>query len=332
MKRNITPVFCHSCGYGYHKKCTGLTRDAQDIAAKDGGWTCPKCCSRREKQVPFQKEETSEVSEMELKSTRDSLRVMQWNCDGLNTKIPELKSRLLNDRIDVYLLQEVKLPLTQTYTPVIDGYGVKRFNRTATTDGGLLVYVKRDVVFEVVSAEMKEATEVYTARVKMSKNNWIQLVNVYIPPPNSTGQEIRAALEIVPTSEKTIICGDFNGHSLLWDKHYKEDDRGNLLEMWMIANDLNVLNTGEPTRINRDTGNPSTPDIAFCGKKMVAKSEWKVTEEIGKSDHSPIIITINETLSTQKAKVTRAKWKRKDVAWGEFTEVVESEFAQLGEE
>ena len=325
------PVYCDNCKGAFHYTCTGLTRDGNAVAAKHGGYTCVACINKT-KQQKFSNPTTKGVSEPTLR-TRKSLRIMQWNCDGLNTKIPELKSRLVEDNIDVCFVQEAKIPASQEYVPYIPGYGTIPFDRLAARGGGLYTFLKDDVIFEPVSGEMKDATEQITIRVKMGKNDWVNLTNVYIPPHNSTGQDvIRPALEIIPTSESSIICGDFNGHSQLWDKLVQEENRGNLIELWMIANDLEILNNGEPTHINRFTTNKSTPDITLCGAKMRGKCEWSVCEGIGKSDHLPILITLNEQLSTQELKQLRAKWKRKDVNWEEFAADVENEISPLEEE
>ena len=326
------PVHCDGCKAAFHNKCTGLSREGVIVAAEKGGWTC-KTCVQKQKQKNFSKQETTCKSEPKLR-TRNSLRIVQWNCDGLNTKIKELEARLNEEKVDVCLLQETKLKESQTYTPHIEGYGSIRYDRAAAAGGGLFAFVKNDVIFESVSGEMRDATEAYTIRVKMGKNNWIPLVNVYIPPHNSVGQDvIRPAFEIIPTSSTSIICGDFNAHSQLWDSSSTEDERGNLVELWMISNELDHLNEkDEATHINRATSNTSSPDITLCGSKVRAKCGWRVMEAIGKSDHLPILITVEEPLSTQELQKTRAKWKRKDVNWEEFTEEVEKEIAATKEE
>ena len=53
----------------------------------------------------------------------------------------------------------------------------------------------------------------------MSKNNWISIANVYVPPHNSTGQQIQLVTDKIPTGNNSRITGDFNGHSLAWGKY-----------------------------------------------------------------------------------------------------------------
>ena len=49
------------------------------------------------------------------------LRVLQWNADGINTKIPELRTFLQDHEIDIAMIQESKLTSTKE-TPKIQGY------------------------------------------------------------------------------------------------------------------------------------------------------------------------------------------------------------------
>ena len=91
----------------------------------------------------------------------------------------------------------------------------------------------------------------------------------------------------IPAVESSVIGGDFNAHCALWDEIQSTDDRGEALVDWMLNNNLEVLNNGEPTRSNPDTGNGSSPDVSFCGSRWKGKVEWKIVEAIGSSDHLP---------------------------------------------
>ena len=86
--------------------------------------------------------------------------------------------------------------------------------------------------------------------MKLGKKNWVNISNVYTPPPNSVGQEIEFDPEKIMADEQSIILGDLNGHSPLWDFALNPDNRGGAIEDWVIANNLTVLNDGTPTRID----------------------------------------------------------------------------------
>ena len=84
-----------------------------------------------------------------------------------------------------------------------------------------------------------------------------------------------------------------NGHSPLWELIQPSDRRGEEIEDWALQQQLSILNEGLPTRVNRITGNESTPDVTLAGRKWMDKCKWEVGEQIGNSDHLPIKITVN---------------------------------------
>ena len=89
-----------------------------------------------------------------------------------------------------------------------------------------------------------------------------ETVQHLLPPDSSVAfANKHLALEtgIIPTDPYTIIAGDFNAHSLLWDDIQPPDTRGTEMENWIIDQELSVANDGSPTRVGRITGNESTP-------------------------------------------------------------------------
>ena len=101
-KRTIAktaPLVVCSCDGPFHKSCltrSGHTRDEIEILCCLQEWKCDKCSSPPapvpsttstlddaiESSQPFQEEDKS------------SLKILQWNADGLSTKWPELNERL----------------------------------------------------------------------------------------------------------------------------------------------------------------------------------------------------------------------------------------------
>ena len=63
---------------------------------------------------------------------------------------------------------------------------------------------------------------------KVGEENWVNISNVYTPPPNSVGQEIEFDPEKIMADEQSIILGDLNGHSPLWDFALNPDTRSHI--------------------------------------------------------------------------------------------------------
>ena len=177
-------------------------------------------------------------------NSKKSLRILQWNAEGVNSKIHELRETAKDLDLDILLIQESKL--TEDHdTPTIPGYGSIRVDRKNKQGGGIISFIRSSLTHQRLKNEAKDATETSTFTVKLSKNKWVTITNLYCTPASSgafAGKVIRLATEIIPTSPSALICGDFNAHSPLWDSIQPSDQRGEEIEDWMIAKNLSVLN------------------------------------------------------------------------------------------
>ena len=192
--------------------------------------------------------------------------------------------------------------------------------------------IKDSVIFERQRDGNNGGTELQVFRVKISRGRWIEMANMYSPPSNMTGHTVTLSLTDLPTSEKCFVAGDFNAHSPLWDSTQPSDNRGEEVTDWLIENDLSVLNDGSSTRHSRTTGTGSAPDITVCGSWWSARSQWRVGDEIGGSDHLPLVTTLTCQVKLQPIQYSTAKWKRNNVDWSKFTEEVESKMSGLMQE
>ena len=325
IRRDFTPLFCNHCKKPFHSSCTKLTRDAAAAARSSDAWTCKRCISFQIPDQPLTDPNSKKsVSERSQKSCKPSLKIIQWNCDGLRPKLYELKERLVAKDIDVCMIQETKLRIGDP-TPRIPGYAVLRDDRKALYGGGLITYIKETLIYERIGYRTKNTTECMSFRVKLSRNKWIQLTNVYAPPCSSNGQDAKnVATEIIPVTDNSLIVGDFNCHAPLWDQNIPTDQRGDAIENWLSAEDLTTLNSGEPTRTSRIEGQrDSAPDITICGKDFSKKCMWDLMEGIGRSDHIPILIRAALKVNHQSVRGSEAKWKIKNVDWSKFSQAVE---------
>ena len=121
----------------FHKqtKCSKLTRDTVDNIMKSQTpmWTCNKCLESQERDYNKVEQTGTHISETVVGTSNQSLKIMQWNADGLNTKISELRSRLKEENIDICNIQETKLQ-PHMPTPKIPGY---KPTKRADRKGGL---------------------------------------------------------------------------------------------------------------------------------------------------------------------------------------------------
>ena len=326
IRRDTVPIPCRDCPAKFHKKCTGASRDIIDAIAEGiQQWRCVKCEEKLKKQnEPVRPDQTpTEVSERPT-TQKQSLRIMQWNSNGISRKLGELEERLAQSDIDICLIQESKLRKVDR-TPHIKGYSSIREDRVAGTGGGLLTLIRQTIAYEKIPGIQKDGTEVLKVKIKLTRSKWLTLSNVYCPPNNSLGNTVTTLrLDVLSSGPNDIIAGDFNGHSPLWDSIQPSDARGQSVEDFMIEENLSVLNDGCATRINPGTGNGSTPDVTLVGKNWSGKTTWDLDEDLGGSDHLPIIISINAKVSVMPATMRPARW-RINGNWDDFANEVEEE-------
>ena len=322
-----THLRCIECGKCCHKKqeCCKMTRDEK--TARAANWTCWKCQDAKQpvpdQPLPDLEKSFEDVSTSMKKFTKPYLRLLQFNADGLKSRAGELEKRLKDLDIDVALVQETKLAKSDR-TPPIVGYKPVREDRKATKGGGLMIYVSDTLVYEIVDRRSTKATEVLTIRIRLSRNKWVTVTNLYCPPVNSTGQEISLELNSIPKSASSIIFGDFNAHHPIWDEVQPEDTRGIDVVEWANDNSLTILSNGSPTRHSRVTAGCSSPDLTICGAAWEDKCQWAVDdEEIGGSDHLPIVVTILTSTSHQPILGRAPRWRSNGVDWKKFREEVE---------
>ena len=165
--------------------------------------------------------------------TRDKLRILQWNVDGVGTAEVDLLGFIDQDpNLDVILVQETKL-LPSDRTPSLPGYAAVRRDRPPTPGGagvgarggGLITFVKKDIAFRPTKAYHREDNvgrlEAQAVEIPLSPRGQFTVVNVYNPPgrglvdPSSGIQSLR-----VPEAP-FIVAGDFNAHSPFGTMHLK---------------------------------------------------------------------------------------------------------------
>ena len=153
--------------------------------------------------------------------------------------------------------------------------------------------------------------EIISIRLKTTKSTWLELYNVYLT--NTSTQHNSFDPSLIKPGPSSLILGDLNGLSQMWDPIQPQDQRGDEILDWILDNDLHILNDGSATRNSGITGNESTPDIFICGSNWSAKTSWRLAEPIGSSDHLPILIEINHKIHYKPVVPRTARWRRNGV-------------------
>lgn len=117
------------------------------------------------------------------------------------------------------------------------------------------------------------------------------------------------------TSQKVLLCGDFNAKSCYWGSGIT-DRKGELVERWAAACGLILLNEGTLPTCIRHHGE-SIIDLSWAtpsAYQMV--TQWTVDQEVlTLSDHRYIYIQIGHGLTNKKKLQTRDILRRKYPRW-----------------
>ena len=105
IPKTFLPVACDECGDYYHKGCTGLHRsEADEVALKNLHWSCVPCSTEHKDYTRVMGGTTTETSAQDAKQHQlGSLKIMQWNADGLMSKAHELELNLIKSQHDIVL-------------------------------------------------------------------------------------------------------------------------------------------------------------------------------------------------------------------------------------
>lgn len=140
-----------------------------------------------------------------------------------------------------------------------------------------------------------------------------RLISCYISPNVEQGDFLEFLDELGDevqrlSSTRTIICGDFNSKSKLWDSP-RTDRRGELVEEWAAEVDVRLMNVGnEPTCIRAQ--GQSQIDLTWCTPDMMDKiNDWKVLQVETLSDHVYISMNVgNDSKDPMGGRPTKLGW------------------------
>ena len=170
--------------------------------------------------------------------SRNNLRILQWNANGIRPCRTELIQFLFHNQYDLIFIQESHLSSDSTFR--IPGYKTLQKNRsmarrettnfTGNLEGGVLILVKNGLTYTSLSTQslssLDPSSDYLAIAVKVKGASPIHLFNVYVPPIQSSSSDSRPksfSPFLLPLSPTTYIFGDFNSHHSSWDSHSPED-------------------------------------------------------------------------------------------------------------
>ncbi|VDI60877.1 Hypothetical predicted protein [Mytilus galloprovincialis] len=236
------------------------------------------------------------------------INIMHWNAEGASNKRDELQHFLHENNINICCIQETHLQEGKPFK--VRGYQVFRSDRKERKKGGVMTLVRNNINAREIKTYMEEA-EYLESKVTIGQSSY-NIVNFYCP------NDKKLSLDTIQTSDSNfLMVGDFNSQSHSWG-YTTIDKRGETIEDWQDEHHLILVNdpTDTPTFYSRRWHTTTTPDLAFCTDDIHQNISRKVCDQLGGSDHRPVILSIRGTKTTIDAQLPR--WNYKKANWGKF--------------
>ena len=244
---------------------------------------------------------------------KNRLKILQWNCESISNKKLQLTNKLKNADIDIACMQESHLQSHPKHgnSFTIRGYQTFKQDRKNGPKGGVITLVRNDIPASEVQVDTGDRAEMIGVKIHLG-NKEITIYKCYCPPRKAH------VLHAMNISEHCIVVGDFNSHSPSWG-YPEQDARGEEVEDWQTSSNLLLINGAEdpPTYYSRSWMKTSTPDLAFATEDIALKTCREVDNQLGGSDHRPVILTI-DNLAQRREAPHFTRWNYKKTKWDLF--------------
>ena len=168
---NTVPVRCNVCQKEFHQKWS----IGPKASTHDDQWKCEKCTKLQQNRLTASNNcqipgPTNSIPSQPLPNAfRNKLKIYQRNTYGIRPKFVELYDWLINSAIEILAVQELKLQKTDK-TPFIEGYATARKDWNNILEGGLLLLIRTDIVFEKLRSFKKAGMEIVPT---WQQNSWL---------------------------------------------------------------------------------------------------------------------------------------------------------------
>ena len=173
----------------------------------------------------------------------NNLRILSWNCNGIEAKLSELATFIKNHEIDIILLGETRLSVKHQLS--LPNFYTYRTDRTPAprkpTTGGTAILVRRNIVHQHIIT--KTSIDSTTIQLKLN-NNIVQISAVYKSPRDKLQHQDLNAL--TNHNGPFIIAWDLNSKHPSWNS-FSTNTAGRKLLRHSEANNYTIVAPDSPT-------------------------------------------------------------------------------------
>lgn len=139
-------------------------------------------------------------------------KILQWNVNGLQSRLPRLQSLVDKNQPKIIALQEIKL--TDASFRYFRGYTLYKLLRPVAGGGGVLLAINNNIP----STQIQLNTTLEAVACKVYFDNFcLNICNIYFNDgANVNAQTFKDLVNSIPSPK--LILGDFNAKHSLWGK------------------------------------------------------------------------------------------------------------------
>jgi hypothetical protein len=230
------------------------------------------------------------------------------NARGLVSKIDVLKQYVSEMNMDIIGIAETFLKEDVMLAEIsIEGYTIyrkDRYNFKEGKGGGVILYIRNELVSYDYEELNKSASESVWCKLKIDNNSSIT-IGVCYRSQAASEQELQELYNVINVASqgKVLLMGDFNYPLLNWDT-YECDSNAEKFRDLLLDNYL-YQHVREPTRES------NILDLVISSdENMVANIE--VLEHLGNSDHNIIVWSLILDVGLNKTKQPFRKYYKAD--------------------
>ena len=252
-------------------------------------------------------------------SSLDTLRVLQWNIQGLRGKSHEVLEAIAREGMDIVLLQETLAP--DTYTFRVPGYTVHQLPLGPNCRGCMTI-VRNVLPHRRLPRPIHCGDGVEVIAVELSLPNMsLAVYNIYRSPSHGLARLELEELLTLARTDHLLVAGDFNAHHpSLHSPRDKMNETGRHVAFILEeVPEIKILNNGDPT--HRDGGRL---DLTFVSEVLARDADWRVHPTLT-SDHFGVVTALRVKLPPRV--VLPPRWNTKKADWLTFQKVIEEWWA-----
>lgn len=230
--------------------------------------------------------------------SRNKLKIVTWNANGILAKLPTFEVLLNSQDVDICLLTETHL--TNNNYLVLKNYKVyNAFCPGNTARGGSSLIIKSTIDH----FELGKIEEIDLQMTMVQLNSTKQKINIgvlYCSPTCSIKKDVFKSL-LLKLGDRFILGGDFNAKHLDWGSRVTLT-RGKELRQAIRELGCNFHSSGNPTYWPTDLN--KLPDLVdfFISKRVSSNFISMEDSHDFNSDHSAVILKLSENVVMKPTK------------------------------